>query len=63
MLEMYVRTIDGKATNYYVKIPLSNKPVPSRVILALIRSLLHVKVHDCSITQWTDCQLRGMIAR
>jgi len=28
MLATYVRTTDGKATNYYVKIPLNNKPAP-----------------------------------
>jgi len=62
MLATYVRTTDGKATNYYVKVPLNNKAVPSRVIMALNRSLLHVKIHDCNIRQWTDCQLRSMAA-
>jgi len=63
MLATYVRTTDGKATNYCVKVPLNNKPVPSRVIMALNRSLLHVKVHGFSIKQWTDSQLRSMAVR
>jgi len=63
MLATFVKTTDGKATNFYVKVPLNNKPVPSRINIALNRSLLHVKIHDYSITQRTDCQLRSMAAR
>jgi hypothetical protein len=52
----------AKQPYYYVRVSLNNKPVPSCVIMALNRSLLEVKIRDCSITQWTDCQLRSMAA-